>query len=273
MGGSSPRQDAKKTHSLPKALTDLRMTCNLSKPLPYKLLLAATRHAAEGRGRRAKQPSQTERGAKAQPGPGLYGGYRVGAPGQGGADGGGRRPCTCLPWPSASPAGRGRWRGGGRRGRATDQAGGGEDALRAAPRAGGAPSPRAPLGGQADPDPAWTHGNTCALGPAGAGGAGGWGSRSAVEGASVLLGRFGCVRRTPRQSGGEDGGRTSTHSVALGRARRACSLSPGLEGAAGRARCADSGLPLPGVGVGGSGVTLRLFPDGTEARNFVSFLP
>ena len=29
MGGSSPRQDAKKTHSLPKALTDLRMTCNL----------------------------------------------------------------------------------------------------------------------------------------------------------------------------------------------------------------------------------------------------
>lgn len=146
--------------------------------------------------------------------------------------------------------------------------------LCAPPRAlKGAPSPRAPLGGRADPDPAWTHGNTCALGPAGAGGAGGWGARSAVEGASVLLGRFGCVRRTPRQSGGEDGGRTSTHSVALGRARRACSLSPGLEGAAGRARCADSGLPLPGVGVGGSGVTLRLFPDGTEARNFVSFLP
>lgn len=190
------------------------------------------------------------------------------------AAGGG--PAPCLPWPSASPAGRGRWRGGGRRGRAKGQAGGCEDALRAAPRArgrGGAPSPRAPLGGRADPDPAWTRGNTCALGPAGAGGRWGSGARSAVEGASVLLGRFRCVQRTPRQSGGEDGGGTSTHSVALGRARRACSLSPGLEGAAGRARCADSGLPLPGVGVGGSGVTLRLFPDGTEARNFVSFLP
>lgn len=138
---------------------------------------------------------------------------------------------------------------------------------------GALPLPARPLGGRADPYPAWTRGNTCALwGRPGPGGAGGQGTRSAVEGASVLLGRFGCVQRTPRQSGGEDGGGTSTHSVALGQTRKSLQSLRAWRARGRRVVLIRASL-CRGSGSGGSGVTLRLFPDGTEARNFVSFLP
>ena len=102
------------------------------------------RAGAGGPSSQARQSEGPKR-SRAEAGalPGATGSGRRGEAGPMAAGGG---PAPCLPWPSASPAGRGRWRGGGRRGRAKGQAGSsGEDALLAAPRArGGSLSLRAP---------------------------------------------------------------------------------------------------------------------------------
>ncbi|CAI9171834.1 unnamed protein product [Rangifer tarandus platyrhynchus] len=230
-----------------------------------------TRHAAEGRGRRAKQRSQTERGQSAAgPGPGLYGGYRVGAPGRGG----GRWRREAAPRLSSlafSESSRPGALGGGGAGAGLRVRLAAARMLCAPPRAlGGLPLPARPLEAGPTPTPPGPTGTRVLWARPGSGALGGGGralpSRELLcylEGSDVFGGHLG--RAAERTVTGHP------HTVWPLGGREEPAVSPGLEGAAGRARCADSGLPLPRVG--GSGVTLRLFPDGTEARNFVSFLP
>lgn len=195
-----------------------------------------------GAGGPSSQARQSE-GPKRRPGPrpGLYRGLQGRGAGAGGADGGGRRPCalSSLAFSESSrPGGAGGW--GARGPKAKGQAGGCEDALRA-PRArgwGGAlPLPARPLGsGRPLPrlDP---REHVCS----GAGrGRGRWGRGRALPSRSFCA--TWKVRMCSEDTSAERrGGRgRDIHTVwPLGRPRRACSLSPGLEGAAGRARCAD----------------------------------
>lgn len=151
--------------------------------------------------------------------------------------------------------------GWGRRGRAKGQAGGGQDALRASPRAPWRPGrprprrdPREHCSGAGRGRGCWGVGRAL---PSRRGFCATWKVRMCSEDTSAERRRG----RGPdiHTQCGPWAGEKSLQSLPAWRAPR------------GGRRCADSGLPL--LGVGGSGVTLRLFPDGTEARNFVSFLP